>query len=111
MKKYDIIYADPPWSYGKPMFCGNTMEHSGAIEDHYPTMSIPQLCEWPHIKEAAAENCLLFMWAVWPKLSDCIKVGEAWGFKYVQTAFIWDKQVTNPGFYTCLLYTSPSPRD
>ena len=26
-------------------------------------------------------------------------------------ALIWDFELTHPGTYTCLLYTSPSPRD
>ena len=34
---YEIIYADPPWSYGKPMYNGANGISSGAIEDHYPT--------------------------------------------------------------------------
>lgn len=99
-KKYQIIYADPPWSYGKPMYNGNTSESSGAIEDHYPTMSISQLKQWGVVETLADDNCLLYMWAVWPKLNECISVGEAWGFNYVQTAFIWDKQRPNPGYYT-----------
>jgi len=99
-KKYQVIYADPPWSYGKPMYNGKTSVSSGAVEDHYPTMSIPQLKEWQGVIEAADTNCMLFMWAVWPKLDECIEVGKAWGFDYVQTAFIWEKQRVNPGYYT-----------
>ena len=32
-KKYNIIYADPPWRYEQNKV-------SGAAENHYPTMSM-----------------------------------------------------------------------
>lgn len=40
MKKYSIIYADPPWRYER-----NGVQ--GAAEKHYPTMSIDELCRLP----------------------------------------------------------------
>ena len=33
IKKYSIIYADPPWRY-------SAKKVQGAAENHYPTMSI-----------------------------------------------------------------------
>lgn len=50
MKKYKIIYADPPWRYARSKV-------QGAAEKHYPTMSIEELCALP-VKEIA-EICLL----------------------------------------------------
>lgn len=38
MKKYQIIYADPPWSY-QDKHC------SGSCEDHYNTMNIQDICK------------------------------------------------------------------
>ena len=35
MKKYKIIYADPPWRYARSKV-------QGAAEKHYPTMSIEE---------------------------------------------------------------------
>ncbi len=45
MKKYQIIYADPPWYYrqGKSM---GTHFH-GACDRHYSTMKIEELCKLP----------------------------------------------------------------
>ena len=40
------------------------------------------------------------MWVTYPQLEDSMKVIKAWGFKYVQVGFVWDKQRVNPGFYT-----------
>lgn len=40
MKKYKVIYADPPWKYER-----NKVQ--GAAENHYSTMSIDELCSLP----------------------------------------------------------------
>lgn len=40
MKKYQIIYADPPWSYQDKGCNGN-------CEAHYKTMNIQDICNLP----------------------------------------------------------------
>jgi N6-adenosine-specific RNA methylase IME4 len=91
-KKYRIIYADPPWRYNDKRD-GNT---TGA-EDHYPTMSLDEICELP-IKELAEDNAVLFLWTTSPLLEDTFQVIKAWGFKY-KTSFVWDKVKHNMGHY------------
>ena len=49
---YNIIYADPPWRYEQ-------RKVQGAAENHYPTMSIDELCALP-VPELAAKDCTLF---------------------------------------------------
>lgn len=39
-KKYDIIYADPPWIYSDKGCNGNAA-------DHYPTMTVEEICKLP----------------------------------------------------------------
>jgi len=90
--KYRIIYADPPWQYGDKLTDGY-----GAADNHYPTMSIQELCELP-IKEFADENAVLFLWVTSPMLEECFEVIKAWGFKY-KTSFVWDKVKHNMGHY------------
>ena len=90
--KYRVIYADPPWQYGDKRD-GNT---TGA-EDHYPTMSIPELCLLP-VSDFAEDNAVLFMWTTSPLLEDAFRVINAWGFKY-KTSFVWDKIKHNMGHY------------
>jgi len=90
--KYRIIYADPPWKYGDKLIDGY-----GTADNHYPTMSIQELCELP-IKELADENAVLFLWVTSPLLEECFAVINAWGFKY-KTSFIWDKVRHNMGHY------------
>ena len=62
MKKYKIIYADPPWRYARSKV-------QGAAEKHYPTMSIEELCALP-VKEIADKDCILFLWATFPQLKE-----------------------------------------
>jgi N6-adenosine-specific RNA methylase IME4 len=40
------------------------------------------------------------MWTSSPHLEQSIELMKAWGFEYKTIAFIWDKQKTNPGYYT-----------
>jgi N6-adenosine-specific RNA methylase IME4 len=71
------------------------------------------------VRQIAKEDCLLFMWATSPHLEQAIELGSAWGFEYKTVAFVWEKQKTNPGYYTlsqcemCLVGKKgkiPSPR-
>lgn len=91
-KKYNIIYADPPWAYlwGRGKDGGHF-----APENHYSTMSTDEICALD-IKRLADKNCALFMWATMPCLPDAIRVMSAWGFKYKTCAFTWVK-ITKDG--------------
>lgn len=84
MKKYNIIYADPPWAY-------QDKNCRGASARHYKTMTDSELQSLP-IKDIAADDCILFMWAVYPKIKEALDVIDAWGFKYKTIGFQWVKQ-------------------
>jgi N6-adenosine-specific RNA methylase IME4 len=81
--KYQIIYADPPWSYHGEMM-------NSSVTDHYSIMSIQDICNLP-IKDIADANCILFLWVTMPKLNEFMKVVNAWGFEYKSCAFCWVK--------------------
>ena len=101
MKKYQIIYADPPWDYkGQKQHNGKGGKETGGAKTHYPTMKLPQLKELDVAKWADPEGCLLFMWATNPHLDQAIDLMKAWGFKWATVGFVWDKVRVNPGFYT-----------
>lgn len=85
-RSYSVIHADPPWRYDDKL--GNSPAW-GAMK--YPTMSVEELCALP-VKEHAAKDCALLMWATWPLLPEALRVIEAWGFKYRTCAFVWVKQ-------------------
>ena len=52
------------------------------------------------VQSITEDDCILFMWTTGPQMSNSIELGEAWGFEYKTVAFVWDKQVHNPGRYT-----------
>ena len=87
MNKYQIIYADPPWSYNDKGCTGN-------CEAQYKTMTIQDICSLP-IKNITADNCVLFLWTTSPLLDEGIATINAWGFKYKTVAFCWSKHTKN----------------
>ena len=91
---YRVIYADPPWEYGDKR---TNDEHSGSAESQYPTMPIDAICELP-IREMAATDSVLFLWATAPLLKEAVQVIEAWGFTY-KAQFVWDKVKGFNGHY------------
>lgn len=104
-KKYNIIYADPPWQYSsrQPFRSGGVRFHS--LENEYPTVSAKQMSQWD-VGRIAADDCALFMWSTDSHLKEAIQLMNAWGFKYVTIAFVWvkqtstGKQVSNLGAWT-----------
>ena len=52
MKKYQIIYADPPWSYR----VWRKKEHGRTAESHYSTMTIEDIRTLP-VGQLADKNC------------------------------------------------------
>jgi N6-adenosine-specific RNA methylase IME4 len=89
-KKYQIIYADPPWSYKSRMAFGKGAKKSSS-EDYYETMAVDEICALP-ITEIAAKDCLLFIWVTLPKIFEAQKVINAWGFEFKTCAFVWVKK-------------------
>jgi len=91
MKKYQIIYADPPWSY-------NDQGCQGTMANHYKGMKIEDICNLP-IKNIANDNCILFLWTTYPMLKEALRVIESWGFVYKSIAFQWVKLNKKNGKY------------
>lgn len=54
-KKYQIIYADPPWTYRGWSGKGKT------AANHYSCMKKEEIFELP-VSEIADDNCILFLW-------------------------------------------------
>ena len=114
-KKYNIIYADPPWSY-KNM--GNIQNN---VLNHYSVMSKKEICALP-IQNICEDDCFLFLWATFPKIQEALDVIKAWGFEYKTIGFNWWKinkdgsPVFGVGWYTksngeiCLIGTKGKPK-
>lgn len=84
---YQIIYADPPWSYTDKASAGKR----GAAYK-YKTMSLSDIKQLP-ISDYCADNCVLFMWHTAPLPVEALEVVKAWGFTLkTMKGFTWAKQ-------------------
>lgn len=77
---FELIYADPPWQLGNP-------DSLHAPEHHYPTMSLEEI---KALDVPAADDAVLFLWAVSSLLPQAIEVIETWGFEF-KTTIVWVK--------------------
>lgn len=114
-KKYNIIYADPPWRY-------QDKKCNGACSFHYDTMNIKDICKLP-IKDISEKDSVLFLWTTYPMLQEAMQLISSWGFKYKTIGFQWVKQnKTGNGFFfglgrwtrgnteCCLIATKGKPK-
>jgi len=88
-KKYQIIYADPPWKYDF------SATHNRDIENQYPTMEQEDI---KNLKFVSDDNAVLYLWATAPKLLEALEVMKSWGFQY-RTHLIWDKKIIGCGWW------------
>lgn len=94
MKKYQIIYADPPWNY--TVF---DSKHGGrGTKQYYQTMRAVDIFSLP-VGAIADKNCALFLWATSAMLPEALYTIKAWGFIYKTIAFSWIKQNKKSGGY------------
>jgi N6-adenosine-specific RNA methylase IME4 len=116
-KKYQIIYADPPWG-------SNTQfgrDKKKGKDQHYPLMSAGAIRNLP-VKNIADENCVLFLWVVDTQLQDGLDTIKSWGFTFKTVGFTWVKETKHGkehfgvGRWTrknpemCLLATKGNPK-
>lgn len=85
-KKYQIIYADPPWKYNVASSKGTSR---GVAERYYSVMKAEDI-KALKVGELA-DNTVLFLWATYPNLHIALEVIKAWGFTYKTVAFTWVK--------------------
>jgi N6-adenosine-specific RNA methylase IME4 len=83
---YNIVYADPPWTYKDKALAGDR----GAC-CKYDVMSLQNLCAL-NISSITAKDAVLFMWVTMPMLNKCFTVIDHWGFTYKTVAFTWVKK-------------------
>jgi len=88
MKKYQIIYADPPWPVRKII----RKVRPNQVAMDYPTMEMYDIKKLGgKIAPYYADNCVLFLWTTHGFLYKAFEVMTRWGFKYQRT-ITWDKQ-------------------
>ena len=91
-KRYDVIYADPPWDCP-----ARTYSRNEKLEDYYPTMSLETIKAFD-IQSISKDNSWLYLWCVDSMLPQALDVCVSWGYEY-KKSFIWDKQVFGLGVY------------
>lgn len=84
-KQYNIIYADPPWSYKDKANAGKR-----GASWKYPTQTDKWLYNMP-VNQLTYDNCYLFLWVTMPKLPIGLKLIDKWDFNYKTVAFTWVK--------------------
>jgi hypothetical protein len=89
-RKYPTIYADPPWAY-------DNVASRAAAQNHYPTMSLAEICDLP-VANLAAADAHLHLWTTNGFLRDAFDVRDAWGFTF-KSCLIWVKDEIGMGNY------------
>lgn len=88
--KVQCWFADCPWAFTAHSKLGDSKNPS----NHYPTMSIDELCSLP-VADICADNCAGFMWRPDWDEDGSLEVIKAWGFK-VATLQVFNWQKTWP---------------
>ena len=101
--RYGAILADPPWHFRNWSAKGTGRN----AVSHYDCLDFDALRSLP-VRELAADNCVLFLWAVDPLLPRALDLIRAWGFEYKTVGFYWVKLNTSQrgdaGYFTGLGY-------
>lgn len=112
---FPVILADPSWDF-------KTWSDRGkdrSAENHYKVSKLDIIKAY---KVPAADDCVLFLWCVYPLLPEALEVIKAWGFTYKTRAFTYvklnknGKPFTGMGYWTranseiCLLATKGHPK-
>jgi len=85
-KKYNIVYADPPWNYTDKCNAGKR-----GAEFKYSCMNIDDIKSL-NISNISADDAVLFLWVTFPMLQEGLDTIKAWGFTYKTIAFNWVKR-------------------
>ena len=102
-KKYNIIYADPPWAF--KTYSDKGKEKKSA-ECHYSCMNIQDIYNLP-IQKISNKDSVLLIWVTMPMLQQGLNTIKKWGFTYKTCGFTWIKQnkKANSKFMGCGYYT------
>lgn len=98
---YNLIYADPAWSFANWSEKGEDRN----ANQHYPTMTVDEIAALP-VGLLASDRCALAMWVTDPLLDEAIRVLKHWGFRYTTVLFTWTKEKPSgaehigTGYYT-----------
>lgn len=119
-KKYNIIYADPPWDSPKS---GGGIRACAGLDKRYNGIMKPQEIYDLPIQKICENKCILFIWVTFPRLEIGMETIKQWGFEYYGLGFNWVKTTKNEklhwgcGYYTrqnseiCLIGVKPDMKE
>lgn len=94
MKKYQIIYADPPWEQpAEPLNLHK--KNSLKRELPYTMMNLADICNLP-VNRISDKDCVLLLWTTNRHIEDSYKVARSWGF-IPSTMLVWCKKPKGRG--------------
>jgi len=99
MKKYNVIYADPPWRYGDKVLNNGHGKRFDGLDKHYSVMSLLEIMKLP-VSNISDDNCVLFLWTTDSHIPEALNVIKSWGFVYKTIAFYWMKTSKKTGKFT-----------
>jgi len=94
-ERYDLVYADPPWSFDNYSDKGEDRN----AKSWYDCMDIEDIWNLP-VGDIASENSMLALWATFPLLPEAIETCRRWGFRYVTVGHVWIKLNKSVGLRT-----------
>lgn len=89
-RKFPIIYGDPAWRF-------EAGDSDRSIENHYPTMTLAQICALP-VADLATPDALYLLWVINPCLGQGFDVLRAHGFTY-KSNYVWTKDKMGLGYW------------
>ena len=75
-KKYNIIYADPAWSFSSKELQKYDGKRFTTIEKHYPTVSKDWIKNLP-VQDISQNDCALFLWTTDAHIEEAIETINA----------------------------------
>lgn len=99
MKKYQIIYADPPWQQ-RMSGAKNVRPNSSGKAFVYPTITLQEIKQ--HLFNAVLEttpDSVMFLWTIDKYLHEAETIGKELGYK-LHARMIWDKVTGIAAAYT-----------
>jgi len=94
MKKYQIIYADPPWEV-KAGAANLHIPKQKTRSLEYPTMTLEEIKSL-RVMNITENNAVLFLWTINKYLEESYQVARSWGFK-PSTMLVWCKKPKGRG--------------
>lgn len=83
-RKFDVVLADPPWSYygQQDKWAAAAKFYNTATDEAVASLPVPDLLE---------DKGILFLWATSPRLDVAMTCIAHWGLHFRGVAFVWVK--------------------